>query len=45
MNIAGARVGSTEEAIEHIGRYGSGHSEAIVTESTGPARVAVGEEG
>lgn len=25
-------VGSIEEAIEHIGRYGSGHSECIVTE-------------
>lgn len=26
-------VDSLDEAIEHIGRYGSGHSEAIVTES------------
>ncbi len=25
-------VGSLDEAIEHIGRYGSGHSESIVTE-------------
>jgi glutamate-5-semialdehyde dehydrogenase len=32
-------VGSSEEAIEHIGRYGSGHSEAIVTGDTGSARA------
>jgi glutamate-5-semialdehyde dehydrogenase len=26
-------VNSTEEAIEHINKYGSGHSEAIITEN------------
>ncbi len=32
-------VGSVEEAIEHIGRHGSGHSEAIVTGDAGAARA------
>ncbi len=32
-------VDSVEQAIEHIGRYGSGHSEAIVTRDTLAARA------
>ena len=32
-------VDSLEQAIEHIGRYGSGHSEAIVTRDLGAARA------
>jgi glutamate-5-semialdehyde dehydrogenase len=32
-------VDSTEEAIEHVNRYGSGHSEAIVTGSTASAQA------
>ena len=32
-------VGSVGEAIEHIGRYGSGHSEAIVTRDVAAARA------
>jgi glutamate-5-semialdehyde dehydrogenase len=39
LTLAVRVVASTEEAIEHIGRYGSGHSEAIVTENTESARA------
>jgi glutamate-5-semialdehyde dehydrogenase len=39
LTLAVKVVASTEEAIEHIGRYGSGHSEAIVTRNTESARA------
>jgi glutamate-5-semialdehyde dehydrogenase len=39
LTLAVKVVASTEEAIEHIGRYGSGHSEAIVTKDTESARA------
>ena len=35
-------VDSVDEAIEHVNRYGSGHSEAIVTGSTGSAQAFTG---
>jgi glutamate-5-semialdehyde dehydrogenase len=35
-------VDSVEEAIEHVNRYGSGHSEAIVTGSTDSAQAFTG---
>ena len=35
-------VDSVEEAIEHVNRYGSGHSEAIVTGSTESAQAFTG---
>ncbi len=38
-------VDSAEEAIEHVNRYGSGHSEAIVTGSTESARAFTGGVG
>jgi glutamate-5-semialdehyde dehydrogenase len=39
LTIALGVVDSEEDAIEHIGRYGSGHSEAIVTRDTDCARA------
>jgi glutamate-5-semialdehyde dehydrogenase len=39
LTLAVRVVDSLEEAIEHIGRYGSGHSEAIVTRDTAAARA------
>jgi glutamate-5-semialdehyde dehydrogenase len=39
LTLAVGVVDSTEEAIEHINRFGSGHSEAIVTRDTGSARA------
>ena len=39
LTLAVGVVDSLEEAIEHIGRYGSGHSEAIVTDDNAAARA------
>ena len=39
LTLAVGVVGSVEEAIEHINRYGSGHSESIVTRDTDAARA------
>jgi glutamate-5-semialdehyde dehydrogenase len=39
LTLAVGVVDSVEQAIEHIGRYGSGHSEAIVTSDTAAARA------
>ena len=38
LTLAVRVVDSLEEAIDHIATYGSGHSEAIVTQDTGAAR-------
>jgi glutamate-5-semialdehyde dehydrogenase len=39
MTVAIAVVASLSEAIDHIARHGSGHSEAIVTQDTAAARA------
>jgi glutamate-5-semialdehyde dehydrogenase len=39
LALAVGVVDSVEQAIEHIGRYGSGHSEAILTRDTSAARA------
>ncbi|MCW2951879.1 MAG: gamma-glutamyl phosphate reductase [Conexibacter sp.] len=39
LTLAVKLVDSVDEAIAHIGRYGSGHSEAIVTSDTAAARA------
>ncbi len=39
LTLAVGVVDSVDEAIEHVGRYGSGHSEAIVTRDTAAARA------
>jgi glutamate-5-semialdehyde dehydrogenase len=39
MTLAVALVDSTEQAIEHIARHGSGHSEAILTKDAASARA------
>jgi glutamate-5-semialdehyde dehydrogenase len=39
LTLAVRVVDSLEEAIEHVGLYGSGHSEAIVTRDTAAARA------
>jgi glutamate-5-semialdehyde dehydrogenase len=38
LDLSAAVVGSLESAVEHIRRYGSGHTEAIVTDSQSAAR-------
>jgi glutamate-5-semialdehyde dehydrogenase len=39
LTVAVRVVDSLADAIEHVGRYGSGHSEAIVTRDTASARA------
>jgi glutamate-5-semialdehyde dehydrogenase len=39
LTLAMGVVDSLEQAVEHIGRYGSGHSEAIVTRDAAAARA------
>jgi glutamate-5-semialdehyde dehydrogenase len=43
MTLAVKVVDSLEEAIDHINRHGTGHSEAIVTEDQAAANVFTGE--
>jgi glutamate-5-semialdehyde dehydrogenase len=43
LEIAGRVVGSLDEALEHIARYGTKHTEAIVTEDDEAARRFVEE--
>jgi glutamate-5-semialdehyde dehydrogenase len=38
LDLSAAVVGSLDAAVEHVNRYGSGHSEAIVTASLSAAR-------
>jgi glutamate-5-semialdehyde dehydrogenase len=40
LTLAVGVVDSVQEAIEHINRYGSGHSEAILTRDTDSARAS-----
>ncbi|MDQ3319464.1 MAG: aldehyde dehydrogenase family protein, partial [Actinomycetota bacterium] len=42
LTLAVRVVDSAEEAIEHVNRFGSGHSEAIVTSSSDAARAFTG---
>jgi glutamate-5-semialdehyde dehydrogenase len=43
MKMAVGEVDSVDEAIEHVNRYGSGHSEAIVTASVETGERFTGE--
>jgi glutamate-5-semialdehyde dehydrogenase len=43
LEIAGRVVGSLDEALDHIARYGTKHTEAIVTEDAAAARRFVEE--
>jgi glutamate-5-semialdehyde dehydrogenase len=41
LDISARTVGSLDDAVDHIRRYGSGHTEAIVTRSQDAARTFV----
>lgn len=43
LEMSVAVVGSLDEALDHVARYGSGHSEAIVTQDRAAARRWVAE--